>query len=96
MGVELEKVFSHEVLAALDERIRRIVREEAGGAEDGWLTVKQAAELTSLSVWHVRQFARKLLAEGNPDVYQPSPGRPPLRLRRSALRDLNRRGQPGV
>ena len=46
------------------------------------------AELTSLGKWHVRQLARKLLAEGSPDVYQPNPGRPPLRLRRSALRDL--------
>jgi len=88
MSAELEKLFSPDVLAALDERMRAIARETRGADGDEWLSVKQAAELTSLGQWHIRQLARKLLAEGSPDVYQPNPGRPPVRLRRSALRDL--------
>jgi hypothetical protein len=88
MSVELDQMFGPQVLAALDERMRAIARETGGATDDEWLSVKQAAELTSLGKWHVRQLARKLLAEGSRDVYQPNPGRPPLRLRRSALRDL--------
>lgn len=88
MSTELEKLFSPDVLAAFDERMRSIARESGGASGEEWLTVREAAALTSLGVWHVRQLARKLLAEGSPDVYQPNPGKPPLRIRRSALRDL--------
>lgn len=79
-------------LASLDERMRRIAEEvfeqkrAAGG--DEWLSVEQACQLTNLSEWHVRQFARELREKGSPDVYQPNAGRPPLRIRRAALLDL--------
>ena len=76
-------------MAALDERMRIIALEAAGKTEaDEWLSVKEAAEIASLSTWHMKQLARKLKAENSPDVYQPNPGRPSLRIRRSALRDL--------
>jgi hypothetical protein len=88
MSADLERILGPDLLAALDERMRAIARETRGADDDEWLSVKQAAELTSLGQWHIRQLARKLLAENSPDVYQPNPGRPPLRLRRSALRDL--------
>jgi hypothetical protein len=86
--LDLQRILGPALLEALDERMRSIARETGGATDDEWLSVKQAAELTSLGKWHVRQLARKLLAEGSRDVYQPNPGRPPLRLRRSALRDL--------
>jgi excisionase family DNA binding protein len=81
---------------SLEELIRRIAREEAEKllterqteTGDEWLTVEQAAKLTSLGEWHIRQLVRRLLAEGSSEVYQPNPGRPPVRIRRSALRDL--------
>jgi hypothetical protein len=88
MSADLERILGPDLLAALDERMRAIAREKRGADGDEWLSVKQACEVTSLGAWHARQLARKLLAEGSPDVYQPNPGRPPLRIRRSALRDL--------
>jgi hypothetical protein len=51
---ELEKIFSSEVLAALDERIRRIAREEAGRAEDEWLDIPAVMQLTRMTQWAVR------------------------------------------
>jgi len=51
---ELEKVFSPEVLAALDERMRRMAREEVGArvpsrpAGEEELTVAQVAEIKNV------------------------------------------------
>ena len=86
--LELETIFGQGVLAALDARMRAIAQEARGESGDEWLSVKQACEVTNLSAWHIRQFAKKLLAERSDCVYQPNRGRPPLRIRRSALRDL--------
>lgn len=80
----------------LNDYIRRLAREEAervfaergASADDEWLDVPAAAKLAHTGEWHIRQFIKKLQAEGSPDVYQPNPGRPPLRVRRSALRNL--------
>ena len=81
-----------DLLSALDERVRRIaeqVFEERRAAEgDEWVSVAQACQITSLGEWHVRQFVRELLARGSADVYQPNPGRAPVRIRRAALQDL--------
>ena len=83
--LELESIFGQGVLAALDARMRAIAQEARGESGDEWLSVKQACEVTNLSAWHIRQFAKKLLAEKSDCVYQPNRGRPPLRIRRSAL-----------
>lgn len=87
MSVELEKLFGPEVLEALDERMRRIARESAPGvAGDCWLTTKQAAELAGTSEWTIRKLARQGLLE----KYQPNPGRPPLRVKKSSLLSLDK------
>ncbi|MDQ3802951.1 MAG: hypothetical protein M3416_03745 [Acidobacteriota bacterium] len=83
----------------LEEYFRRLAREEAlkvysenaDAARGEWVSVRQAAELTSLSPAHVRKYIKKLQAKDkdHPDIYQPNgPGSQPLRLRRSALRNL--------
>jgi excisionase family DNA binding protein len=41
-------------------------------------------EETGLSEWHIRQKIR----EGKLRAYQPNPGKPPVRIRRSDLRKL--------
>jgi hypothetical protein len=70
-------------------RIAEQVYEERHKATgDDWLSVPQACEFTNLSEWHIRQRAKELLAAGSPDVYQPNPGRAPVRIRRAALLDL--------
>ena len=87
MSAELEKLFSPDVLAALDERMRRIARESAPAtSDDCWLTTKQAAKLTGTSEWTIRKLARLGLLE----KYQPNPGRPPLRVKKSSLLGLDR------
>jgi hypothetical protein len=86
--LKLETMFGPDVVAALEERMREIARAEAASSADDWLDVRQAMEFTRLGEWHVRQLARKLQAQGSPDVYQPNPGKKPLRIRRSALRNL--------
>ena len=94
MSIDLEKLFSPDVINALDERMRQIAREMQGApAADEWLTIKQAVELTNLSQWHIREMARRMIAEGSEDVYQPNgPGTQPLRIRRACLRDLTKKG----
>lgn len=90
MTAGLEKIFTPDVLAALDERMRRIAQ-EAGRSSDGeWLDIPKAMELSSMTEHAVRQLINRLKAEGSEDVYQPNgPGTRPLLIRRSALRDLN-------
>jgi hypothetical protein len=94
MTIDLEQLFTPDVLAALDERVRQIVREMRDApAGDEWLTVKQAAGLTNLGEWHIRQFAARLRETGSPDLYQPNGrGTQPLRIRRACLRDLTLMG----
>ena len=43
------------------------------GGDDEWLSVKDAAAIVSLSEWHIKEFARKLKEENNPDVSSPTP-----------------------
>jgi|ERR1044072_8650377 hypothetical protein len=94
MSIDLEKVFSPDVLAALDERMRQIARDAQGAsAAEEWLTVKQVATLTNLGEWHVRQFTARLREQRGPDLYQPNGrGTQPLRIRRACLRDLTGMG----
>lgn len=94
MSIDLEKLFSPDVLNALDERMRQIAREVQGApTADEWLTVKQAVKLTNLSQWHIRELAHRMIAEGSEDVYQPNgPGTQPLRIRRARLGDLMKKG----
>lgn len=84
---------------SLEDELREFVRREARAVfeemfaereagDDEWLSVSQAAEMTQLSEWTIRQLARKGLLE----KYQPNPGRPPLRIRRSAIRALMSKG----
>jgi hypothetical protein len=73
------------LLEALDARIRAIVAEELekrSPDNDQWLTIKQVKGLTGLSEWTIRQ----LIAEGKLPVFQPNPGKPPLRIMRGNLR----------
>jgi hypothetical protein len=86
--LKLETIFGPDTAEVFREEMRRIARAEAASSADDWLDVRQAMEFTRLGEWHVRQLARKLQAQGSPDVYQPNPGKKPLRIRRSALRDL--------
>jgi hypothetical protein len=72
MDVELEKVFSPEVLAALDERVRRTAREEASRAKVEWLDIPAVMQLTSMTESAARQFINGLKAAESPDVYQPN------------------------
>lgn len=89
MGVELESVFSPEVLAVLDERMRKMAEETRGAGESEWLDVPGAMAYTSSTEHHVRQLIKGLQAAGSEDVYQPNGhGRKPLLVRRSALKDL--------
>jgi hypothetical protein len=91
MSANLEKVFSPEVLAAFDERMRKIAQKTHSETASEWLDVPGAMTYTSSSEHHVRQFIRKLQAVGGDDVYQPNgPGTKPLLVRRSCLRDLTK------
>ena len=92
--MELEELFNPAVLAAFDERMRRIAEEARGAGDAEWLDVPAAMAYTSSTEHHVRQLIKRLQAQGSDDVYRLNgPGTKPLLVRRSALRDLNRRGQ---
>jgi excisionase family DNA binding protein len=70
MSTELEKLFSPDVLAALDERARRIAEEvnrSLGSA--GCVKVKTACELLDMNESRVRQLIR----EGRLRVINPTP-----------------------
>jgi excisionase family DNA binding protein len=69
----IEQVVSKRLPALLEEKLR--------AAEDEWLTVKQASKVANISQWTVRRIAR----EGQVAVYQPNPGKPPLRISRNSL-----------
>lgn len=91
MSADLEKVFSPEVLAALDERMRKIAGETRNETASEWLDVPGAMAYTSATEHHIRQFIKQLQAAGGDDVYQPNgPGTKPLLVRRSRLRDLTK------
>jgi len=66
---ELERLFSAEVLAALDERMRRIAEETRGASGSEWLDVPGAMAYTSSTEHHVRQLIKRLQAAGSEDVY---------------------------
>jgi len=65
MSVELERLFGPEVLAALDERQRKIVREELSArfkdrpAVEDELTVKQVAEMKGIKPKTVYEWKDK-------------------------------------
>jgi hypothetical protein len=91
MSADLEKVFSPEVLAALDERMRRIAEETRSETASEWLDVPGAMAYTLATEHHVRQLIKRLQATGSEDVYQPNgPGTKPLLVRRSCMRDLKK------
>ena len=56
MSTNLEKVFSPEVLAAFDERMRKIAQETHSETASEWLDVPGAMTYTSSSEHHVCQF----------------------------------------
>jgi hypothetical protein len=91
MSAELEKIFSPEMLAAFDERMRKIVEEARGAGEAEWLDVPGAMAYISAKENAVREIIARLKATFPEDVFQPNgPGTKPLLVRRSALRDLGR------
>ena len=92
VSIELEQIFSPDVLAALDERIRLIAMDQAYVASSTeWLDVPRAAEYISSTEYHIREIIARLKAEGSDDVYQPNgPGRKPLLVRRLCLRNLTK------
>jgi hypothetical protein len=49
-----------------------------------WVDVPRGSEITGLSQWTIRQMVR----QGKFEIYQPNPGRPPLRIKRDSLRSL--------
>jgi hypothetical protein len=51
---------------------------------EDWVTVERATQITGLSQWHIREMVR----QGKFEIYQPNPGRPPLRIKRDSLRNL--------
>jgi hypothetical protein len=72
MSVELEQMFSPNVLAAFDERARRIAEEVARSREAaavGAVKVKTAAELLDMNESRVRTLIR----EGKLKVINPTP-----------------------
>lgn len=93
MSAELERLFGPDMMVALrdyvDARVEERVRASLPTADE-WLTVKQAAEVTGLGEWHVRtKIVERLRTESPDDLYQPNgPRTQPLRIRRSALRNL--------
>lgn len=90
MSADLEKLFSPDVLQALDERMRRIAEEARGAGDAEWLDVPGAMAYISAKENAVRQIIARLKATSPEDVYQPNgSGTKPLLVRRSALRDLN-------
>lgn len=59
MSAELEKIFGPEVLAAFDERARRIAEEVARSRDVGAVKVKTACELFDMNESRVRQLIRE-------------------------------------
>jgi hypothetical protein len=81
MSADLEKIFGPDLLAALDERIRSIARQERGAAGDDWLSYAQIVELTGLSEWTIGEAVRR----GELEADYPRPRCP--RVKRSKLRE---------
>lgn len=70
MGVELERLFGPDVLAAFDDRARRIAEEVSRARADaGCVKVKTACELLDMNESRVRQLIR----EGRLRVINPTP-----------------------
>jgi hypothetical protein len=95
MSVELEMLFGPDVLAAFDERARRVaeevVRERAASTSgDDWLSYAQIVELTGLSEWTIGEAVRR----GELAADYPRPRCP--RVRRSKLREWMERGGTDV
>lgn len=90
MSVELEKLFGPDVLAALDERMRRISRESQPSSppdEDRGLSAAEAAVLLGVKKWRVYEMVRrKALCS-----YRPSPGT--LRILLSSVNECLREGR---
>jgi hypothetical protein len=61
MNVELEKIFSPEVLSALDERVRKLVREELSARMPARLAVEE--ELTARQVAKMKGVKPKTVYE---------------------------------
>ena len=82
MSAKLEELFSPDVLAALDERVRRIAREtNPAPADDQGLTAEEAARLLGVSKWRVYEMVRR----GALPSYRPSPKT--LRIPLSAVKN---------
>ena len=81
MSAKLEELFSPDVLAALDERVRAIVKEAGGASDDDWLSYAQIVELTGLSEWTIGEAVRR----GELEADYPLPRCP--RVKRSKLRE---------
>lgn len=75
MAQEWEEIKAR--VAALEEQLPHHMGED-------WVTVERAAQITGLSQWTIRQMVR----QGKFEIYQPNPGRPPLRIKRDSLRHL--------
>ena len=89
MSADLEKMFTPDVLAALDERMRRIVREArvtAAAGEDRGITAQEAADILGVKKWRVYEMIRRRALP----AYHPSPKT--LRLRLAAVREFKDRG----
>ena len=65
----LEEIFSTDVLAALDERARRIAERVASRGDAGCVKVETAMKLLDMSEYRVRQLVR----EGKLKVIPPTP-----------------------
>lgn len=82
MSAELEKIFGPDLLAALDERVRAIVKEAgAAPADDQGVTAEEAARLLGVSKWRVYEMVRR----GALPSYRPSPKT--LRIPLSAVKN---------
>ena len=85
MSAELERLFSPDVLAALDERMRQIAQEArtAPPAEDDrGLSAEEAAHLLGVKKWRVYEMVRRNALR----AYRPSPGT--LRIPLSAVNEV--------
>jgi hypothetical protein len=76
----LESQFTAILEKLVDAKLPALVEQKLRSADD-WLTVKQAMEISNLSEWTIRKIAR----QGKVKVYQPNPGKPPLRISRNSL-----------
>lgn len=80
----LDQHFATLIERIVDEKLPALVEEKLRAMGDEWLTVREAHEMTKLSEWTIRQMARK----GEVKIYQPNPGKPPLRISRNSLQNL--------